>query len=336
MTLNRATGDAKLGDSADADKLWANNTVRTDVHDANHAVVTKVEIGTVVHDKAFVIRDANTPLQVPNPTGNVVFHRYATIDCTGEPVDQTVSLAADGTAESATFTTTGDLSYWAHYAGDVNYPARDGTCEPLRVIHPATTLTVVGAAVTKVKTGDIVTIRLNEKNTGDDPITDVHLTGGSTGGATNCTWVPMDTPFDGTLAPGESEDFGCTFTVGTAQVSWDAHGQGIDSLGNPVPRFGEDLEAMPETAGVSPIGATTGSGGISPELILVAIAILMLGLAFITPTPGRLRRRTPYASQPPGSRRPIRPGPPLAASPTGALHRSGGVPRSFSCPGRGC
>ena len=50
---------------------------------------------------------------------------------------------------------------------------------------------------------------------------------------------------------------------------------------------------MPETAGVSPIGATTGSGGISPELILVAIAILMLGLAFITPTPGRLRRRTP-------------------------------------------
>jgi hypothetical protein len=103
----------------------------------------------------------------------------------------------------------------------------------------------------------------------------------------------MDTPFDGTLAPGESEDFGCTFTVGTAQVSWDAHGQGIDSLGNPVPRFGEDLEAMPETAGVSPIGATTGSGGISPELILVAIAILMLGLAFITPTPGRLRRRTP-------------------------------------------
>ena len=49
---------------------------------------------------------------------------------------------------------------------------------------------------------------------------------------------------------------------------------------------------MPETAVVSPISATTGSGGISPELVLVAIAILMLGLAFITPAPGRIRRRT--------------------------------------------
>ena len=79
VPLTRATGDAKLGDSADATKLWANDTIRTDVHDANHAVITKVEIGTVVHDKAFVTRTADTPAEVPNPTGTVTFHRYANI-----------------------------------------------------------------------------------------------------------------------------------------------------------------------------------------------------------------------------------------------------------------
>ena len=46
---------------------------------------------------------------------------------------QTVALAADGTAESSTFTVIGALSYQAHYNGDANYPARDGACEPLAV-----------------------------------------------------------------------------------------------------------------------------------------------------------------------------------------------------------
>ncbi len=96
----------------------------------------------------------------------------------------------------------------------------------------------------------MVTLTINEKNTGDDPITAVHVTGGSTGASPNCTWVPVGT-FDGSLDPGESQDFTCTFTVGTDPISWDAHGQGLDSLGNPVPRFGEDLEAMPETDGVA-------------------------------------------------------------------------------------
>jgi hypothetical protein len=291
VTLHRETGDELPGDSNDATKLWANDTIRTDVHDANHAVITKVEIGTVVHDKAFVTRTADTPAGVPNPTGTITFHRYANTSCTGTPVNQTVSLAADGTAESPSFTATGDLCYTAAYSGDGNYPAATGAIEPLRVIHPATTLTIVGAPVTTVHPGDVVTITINEKNSGDDPITDVHVTGGSAGATTNCTWAPTAAAFDGNLAPGESQDFSCTFTVGSAAISWQAHGQGIDSLGNPVPRTGEDLEAMPETAVVSPIAATTSSTGISAELVLVAVAILMLGLAFITPAPGRIRRR---------------------------------------------
>jgi hypothetical protein len=79
---------------------------------------------------------AGTPVGVPDPTGNVVFHRYASVDCTGSPVDETKALAGDGTAESSTSTVTADMSYKAHYNGDANYPAGDGACEPLTVGSP--------------------------------------------------------------------------------------------------------------------------------------------------------------------------------------------------------
>ena len=72
-----------------------------------------------------------TPAAVPNPTGSVVFHRYTSLNCTGASVDQTVALAADGTAETSTFTVVDDMSYKADYSGDANYPARSGACEPL-------------------------------------------------------------------------------------------------------------------------------------------------------------------------------------------------------------
>ena len=114
-------------------KLWADAAVRTDIHNASHAVVTTVASGDVVHDKVFVTKLTGTPASVPAPTGNVTFHRYATIDCTGAAVDQTVALAADGTAETSAFTTTTNMSYKADYAGDANYPARSGACEPLTV-----------------------------------------------------------------------------------------------------------------------------------------------------------------------------------------------------------
>jgi hypothetical protein len=116
-----------------AGKNWGDDTVRTDVHDATHQVITEADSGAVVHDKAFVTRTAGTPAAVPDPSGNVVFHRYTTIDCTGAATDQTVALAADGTAESAAFTVAADMSYRAEYLGDANYPSRLGACEPLHV-----------------------------------------------------------------------------------------------------------------------------------------------------------------------------------------------------------
>ena len=85
----RSTGDGKLGDSADAVKLWGDASARTDILNAQGTVITTAVAGTVVHDKVFVARPAGTPASVPNPTGSVVFHRYATINCTGAAVNQT-------------------------------------------------------------------------------------------------------------------------------------------------------------------------------------------------------------------------------------------------------
>src|SRR5262249_536506 len=132
VTLTRTT-NGTAGNSGPATKLWADSAVRTDIHNSSHVVITTASNGDVVHDKVFVTKAGGTPAAVPNPTGSATFHRYSNLNCTGASVDQTVLLAADGTAESATFTVSGDLSYKADYSGDANYPARSGACEPLTV-----------------------------------------------------------------------------------------------------------------------------------------------------------------------------------------------------------
>ena len=57
-----------------------------------------VTAGQVVHDQAVVSESGTTG--GPTPTGNVVFARYATIDCTGTSTDETVELDASAEAES--------------------------------------------------------------------------------------------------------------------------------------------------------------------------------------------------------------------------------------------
>ena len=125
--------------------------MRTDVHNANHAVITTVEHrdgrprqGVRDQGGRHAGRGAESDRHRSRSTAT------PTVTAPARPVDQTVSLAADGTAESPSFTATGDLCYTAAYSGDGNYPAATGAIEPLRVIHPATTLTIVGAPVTTV------------------------------------------------------------------------------------------------------------------------------------------------------------------------------------------
>jgi hypothetical protein len=132
VALTRTT-NGLAGNSVPAQKLWADAAVRTDIHNPTHGIVTTANAGDVVHDKVFVTKAAGTPAAVPNPTGTVTFHRYTTLNCSGNTVDETVPLAADGTAETSTFTVVADMSYRAQYHGDANYPARLGPCEPLSV-----------------------------------------------------------------------------------------------------------------------------------------------------------------------------------------------------------
>ena len=80
-----------------------------------------------------------------------------------------------------------------------------------------------------VPVGTQVTITVTETNTSGSPISNVSVTG------TGCS------PWTGgksTLAPGESTEFSCTFTV-TNNISWTATGHGKDMFGNDVPLDGE-------------------------------------------------------------------------------------------------
>jgi uncharacterized repeat protein (TIGR01451 family) len=211
VTLHRETGDAKAGDSADASKLWADATARTDILNAAGGVVTTVVSGTVVHDKVFVDRLAGTPASVPNPTGNVVFHRYATIDCTGAATDQTVALTAGSpsTALSADFAPTANMSYKADYLGDANYPARSGACEPLTVTPvPAPAIAIVKNPKSQtVAVGGTATFSITVTNAGNTVLTNVTVTDPL---SPNCNRTSAQIPALASMAPGATVTYTCT------------------------------------------------------------------------------------------------------------------------------
>ena len=73
QSITRTTGTAvntTAGGSGNATKLWADDTVRTDILNSQDQVVTSGGSGLVVHDKAFVSRDAGTPAARAEPDGN--------------------------------------------------------------------------------------------------------------------------------------------------------------------------------------------------------------------------------------------------------------------------
>ncbi|MDI3326895.1 hypothetical protein QKW35_21170, partial [Pontibacterium granulatum] len=146
--------EIKLGDlstapvpTGDCEPLTVNKVdanIATHVHDAAHTDITgsSVDVGSTVHDKATVSGLSGLPV----PSGTVTFYRYATGNCSGSAVTQTVSLSG-GMAESSGFTTSvsGALSYIAVYSGDAIYnpitlgdldptkPVPEGNCEPLTI-----------------------------------------------------------------------------------------------------------------------------------------------------------------------------------------------------------
>jgi uncharacterized repeat protein (TIGR01451 family) len=213
LVLHRESADGKAGDSTDASKLWADDSARTDILNGAGAVVTTVVSGTVVQDKVFVARTAGTPAGVPNPTGSVVFHRYATIDCTGTAVNQTVALTpgSPSTAVSDQFAPTAAISYRADYLGDANYPARSGACEPLTVTPvPAPAIAIVkNPKAQTVAVGGTATFSITVTNAGNTVLTDVHVDDPL---SPNCSKTKADIPELASMAPGASVTYSCTKT----------------------------------------------------------------------------------------------------------------------------
>jgi uncharacterized repeat protein (TIGR01451 family) len=211
VPLTRTTGDANLGDSVDASKTWADDTARTDILNATNSVITTAVAGTVVHDRVFVARAAGTPASVPNPTGTVVFHRYATINCSGTAVNQSVALTSGSpsTADSDAFAVTADMSYQADYSGDANYPARSGACEPLTVTPvPQPAIAIVKNPKTQtVAINGTATFTITVTNTGNVTLTNVHVVDPL---SPNCNRTKADIPALASMAPGAQVTYTCT------------------------------------------------------------------------------------------------------------------------------
>jgi hypothetical protein len=220
VALHRQSGDAKANDSADALKLWADDGVRTDILNAAGGVVTTAVAGTIVHDKAFVTPTAGTPAGVPNPSGSVTFHRYATLDCSGTATNQTVALTpgSPSTAVSDDFAPTGNMSYRAEYAGDANYPARAGECEPLTVTPvPAPAIAIVkNPKGQTVAVGGTATFTITVTNVGNTVLTDVHVEDPKT---PNCDRSKAQIPALASMAPGASVTYSCA--VRNVRASFD-------------------------------------------------------------------------------------------------------------------
>ena len=210
VSLTRQTNGTG-GSSGPATKMWAAATARTDI--MGSGVVTTVTAGTVVHDQVFVAKAAGTPDAAAVPTGNVVFHRYTTIDCTGTPTDQTVPLTPGNpsTAASENFAPTANISYRAAYLGDSSYAAVTGACEPLTVTPvPLPAITIVkNPAKQTVAFGGTAKFKITVTNTGNTVLTTVVVRDPA---ATNCKRTSAQLPALASMNPGASVTYSCAKT----------------------------------------------------------------------------------------------------------------------------
>jgi uncharacterized repeat protein (TIGR01451 family) len=173
--------------------------------------VTTITAGTVVHDQAFVAKAAGTPDAVPAPAGNVVFHRYTTLDCTGASTDQTIALTPGNpsTGVSDSFAPTANLSYRADYLGNAAFPPATGACEPLTVTPaPAPALAIVkNPARQTVAVSGTAKFRITVTNVGNVTLTNVTVRDPA---ARNCNRTSAQLPALASMAPGATVSYSCT------------------------------------------------------------------------------------------------------------------------------
>ncbi|HEY1267615.1 MAG TPA: kelch repeat-containing protein [Candidatus Binatia bacterium] len=136
----------------------------TDIHNASHNVVTTVDAGATVHDKATLTANGALPV----PTGNVTFKWFENGTCSGSAAQTSGTFGLSGGAVDATaFTQTPvdaskTYSFLASYAGDTTYNPATAACEPLTInkIDPTSVTTVIHdgthGSVTSVSAGTTV------------------------------------------------------------------------------------------------------------------------------------------------------------------------------------
>lgn len=118
-----------------------NVTIRTDIHDAAHAIVLSVAAGSVVHDTA-TIGGSVAGFDPDMTQVSFTFYTNAICDGAGTAVANTgtESTYVARSAVSAALAA-GHYSYSASFAGDDNYnPVGPATCEPLSVFQPGKTM----------------------------------------------------------------------------------------------------------------------------------------------------------------------------------------------------
>ncbi|HSX18136.1 MAG TPA: Ig-like domain-containing protein [Candidatus Saccharimonadales bacterium] len=111
-------------------------TVTTDIHNANHQIVTSVVAGSIVHDTASVAGGVNG-FTVPA----VTFTFYTNSTCDGQGTAVTNTGADEGNASlvrsaNSAALVAGSYAYKASVAGNTNYLGDESDCEPLTVTNP--------------------------------------------------------------------------------------------------------------------------------------------------------------------------------------------------------
>ena len=138
------------------------STTSTTIHNAAHAPVTAVPVGSVVHDFVTVNGGPGNPL----PTGSVTIDWFLNGTCAGAPAVNSGSIGPlnggqfDAVGFAFTNNSAGSRAFRAHYEGDATYISSDGACEPLAVVDANIQITPVTDANT-VGTNHVLTITVN-------------------------------------------------------------------------------------------------------------------------------------------------------------------------------
>ncbi len=113
------------------------SSTATTIHNAAHAAVTAVEVGSTVHDFVTVTGQPAKPV----PTGSVTVDWFLNGTCAGTAAASSSTLGPldasgrlDATGFAFTVNSAGQRGFIAHYLGDATYAASDGSCETLTVV----------------------------------------------------------------------------------------------------------------------------------------------------------------------------------------------------------